>query len=214
MDKSAQDHYPVSLPTDYINVVLIILDGFCTAIFMSYIWSFPHPMFAEPVCWVWQDHLHLMYTWAFHKFRMACGLLGSNDLLVIMTTELLLENYCELLGCNWVGGGTCWAGQLRDSEDKEALPNISVSNESFSCNGADTSADLSAPCDAHQVFGCFKRSQLSVTTNKKVASYLKSIISLSNHMTSVTLELNCSCIPWKYWNRLLGLNISRAGTLR
>lgn len=96
--KSAQDHHPVPLPTEYINTFSLSLRYVKWLIFMSYILGFL--IVAEPVCWVLQDHLHLVGTCVISKVTMTFGLLCSSLQSVIMATELLLETYCELLVCN------------------------------------------------------------------------------------------------------------------
>lgn len=133
MDKSAQDHHP-SFSQLIISIWFSLsLRDSAWSIFMSSAWGFLPSFPVQSLCVGFCKLTpHLMYPCVFYKLRMAFGLLGFKPRLVIMTTELLLENYRELLVWNWVGGGTCWAGQLRNSEDKKELPHISISNESFS----------------------------------------------------------------------------------
>lgn len=128
-------------------------------------------LFAEPVCWVLQaDPLYPCspdVPCVLYKLRTALGPLGSKPCLVIMTTELLLENHCELIVCSQVGGGTCWAGQLRIVRTRRHSLTF-LFCMSLSHATEPTSAEFSTPCQAHQVLpGCFKRSQLSAAKKKK-----------------------------------------------
>lgn len=56
--------------------------------------------FVDPACLILQDHGHPVSTCGVYILTVILRQLGSNLLSVIVTTEVLLENYCKLLVCN------------------------------------------------------------------------------------------------------------------
>lgn len=93
MARSAQDHHP------FFSQMMISI---CFSLSLRdsanpFLRVMPRAssLFAEPVCCVLQAYpppAVSMYLCVFYKLRMAFGLLGFKPRLVIMTTELLLEN--------------------------------------------------------------------------------------------------------------------------